>query len=103
MSLAFAALVVALSAFTVSCLVSVGGVLRERVPARESLMIRSHCSDCGHAIAPYDLVPILSYVALLGRCRTCAVTIPRELFTYELVGGAIGMLIGLVIVAIFAT
>jgi prepilin signal peptidase PulO-like enzyme (type II secretory pathway) len=103
MSLALAVLVVALSAYTVSCLASFGAVLRERVPARESLMTRSHCSGCGHAIAPYDLVPILSYVALRGRCRACRVTIPRELFTYELVGGAIGLLIGLVIVAILAT
>jgi len=98
-----AASIVVLSAFTVAILASFAAVVRERVPAGESLMRRSRCLGCGHTIAPYDLVPILSYVALRGRCRSCGVTIPRDLFTYELVGGAIGLLTGLIIVAILAT
>ena len=31
----------------------------------------SYCPNCGHPLVPLDLVPILSYVFLLGRCRYC--------------------------------
>jgi len=36
----------------------------------------SHCPECGHAIAPYDNVPVLSFVLLGGRCRHCLSAIP---------------------------
>lgn len=36
---------------------------------------RSECPDCGHVLAPKDLVPVLSWVALRGRCRYCHKTI----------------------------
>ena len=43
-----------------------------RLPRRESIIWPgSHCPACGRAIAPYDNIPILSYVWLRGRCRTC--------------------------------
>ncbi len=32
---------------------------------------RSHCDACGHALGPLDLVPVLSWLALRGRCRYC--------------------------------
>ena len=32
---------------------------------------RSMCSKCGHQLSALDLVPILSWVALRGRCRYC--------------------------------
>lgn len=32
---------------------------------------RSKCVQCHREIAPYDLIPILSYLLLLGRCRFC--------------------------------
>lgn len=32
---------------------------------------RSMCSRCGHALAPKDLVPVLSWLLLRGRCRYC--------------------------------
>lgn len=32
---------------------------------------RSHCPSCKRKIAWYDLVPLLSYVALFGKCRYC--------------------------------
>ena len=31
----------------------------------------SHCPQCGKAIAPYDNVPVLSWLLLRGRCRSC--------------------------------
>jgi leader peptidase (prepilin peptidase)/N-methyltransferase len=32
---------------------------------------RSICTHCGHTLSPLDLVPILSYLFLRGRCRYC--------------------------------
>lgn len=32
---------------------------------------RSHCVHCGHELAALDLVPLLSFVWLRGRCRYC--------------------------------
>lgn len=32
---------------------------------------RSECSDCGHTLAPKDLVPVLSWLVLHGKCRYC--------------------------------
>jgi leader peptidase (prepilin peptidase)/N-methyltransferase len=35
----------------------------------------SHCPTCGTLIAAWDNVPVLSFLALRGRCRACGVTI----------------------------
>jgi leader peptidase (prepilin peptidase)/N-methyltransferase len=43
-----------------------------RLPRGESLATPpSHCPSCGKSIAPYDNVPIVSWVVLRGRCRNC--------------------------------
>jgi leader peptidase (prepilin peptidase) / N-methyltransferase len=35
----------------------------------------SHCPSCGNPIAWYDNIPLISYLLLLGRCRTCGAPI----------------------------
>ncbi len=32
---------------------------------------RSVCDNCGHILSWYDLIPIISYIILKGRCRYC--------------------------------
>ncbi|HSW75135.1 MAG TPA: prepilin peptidase [Candidatus Saccharimonadales bacterium] len=32
---------------------------------------RSECVHCHHTLAPRDLIPVLSYIALKGKCRYC--------------------------------
>lgn len=32
---------------------------------------RSHCTSCGHALGPLDLVPVLSWAFSRGKCRYC--------------------------------
>lgn len=32
---------------------------------------RSMCTHCGHTLAWYDLLPVISWVSLLGKCRYC--------------------------------
>ncbi|ABK61819.1 prepilin peptidase [Clostridium novyi] len=58
-----------------------------RIPAGESIVYPpSHCSNCKSNIKPYDLIPIVSYVILRGKCRYCKEKISiksplMELFT----------------------
>lgn len=48
-----------------------------RLPRQESIAWPgSHCPRCSQPIAWYDNIPILSYVALAGRCRHCTLRIP---------------------------
>lgn len=43
-----------------------------RIPRGESIVFPgSHCPDCGHPIRPFDNVPVLSYLWLRGKCRSC--------------------------------
>jgi leader peptidase (prepilin peptidase)/N-methyltransferase len=52
-------------------------VVIARLPEGRSLWTpRSACPGCGAGIAWYDNVPLLSFLALRGRCRACAVPIP---------------------------
>jgi leader peptidase (prepilin peptidase)/N-methyltransferase len=49
----------------------------DRLPRGESLIRPpSRCDACHHRLSPLDLVPIISYVWLLGRCRYCKHRIP---------------------------
>ena len=43
-----------------------------RLPRRESVVfVPSHCTSCGHPIAWYDNLPVLSFLVLRGCCRHC--------------------------------
>lgn len=47
-------------------------VLIYRIPRRESVVWPgSHCRQCGHPLDPPDLIPVLSYLFLRGKCRYC--------------------------------
>ena len=47
-------------------------VLVDRLPeGRPVVMARSHCASCHRQLTVVELVPLVSYVALGGRCRTC--------------------------------
>jgi leader peptidase (prepilin peptidase)/N-methyltransferase len=59
-----------------------------RIPRGESVALpRSHCPGCGSAIRPYDNVPLLSYLFLRGRCRSCGEHISLQYPAVELVTG----------------
>ncbi len=61
-----------------------------RLPQRQSLIWPpSHCMSCGRRLRPIDLIPVLSYLLLRGRCRYCGKPFsPR----YALVELACGLL-----------
>ncbi len=44
---------------------------------------RSECLLCHHQLAWYDLLPIISWLALKGRCRYCKAAISRSDFLVE--------------------
>lgn len=48
-----------------------------RIPRGESIILPpSRCTNCNERIAFYDNIPILSYIFLKGRCRSCNSKIP---------------------------
>jgi len=56
-----------------------------RIPQGESIVFpNSHCPHCGHAIRPYDNVPIISFLVLKGKCRTCGAKISWQYPLVEL-------------------
>ena len=48
----------------------------------------SHCTSCGTRLSSYELIPLLSYLAQYGRCRSCSARITPQYFLVELTTGA---------------
>jgi leader peptidase (prepilin peptidase)/N-methyltransferase len=65
-------------------------VVAARVPLRRSIVRPpSACMSCGHEIAWYDNVPVASWLALRGRCRSCHAAIPWRYPAVELLSGVL--------------
>jgi leader peptidase (prepilin peptidase)/N-methyltransferase len=79
-------------------LASYFGVVADRGWA-DSTAGRSRCDGCGRTLRWFELVPVGSYLALRGRCRTCGAGLtPRHLVGEALgvaLGAAAGVAIGL--------
>ncbi len=62
----------------------------DRLPLHKSLVSPpSHCDACQHRLSVLDLVPLLSYLWLRGRCRYCGARIPLRVPLVELLTGAL--------------
>ncbi len=73
-------------------------VLADRLPRGEDVILaRSACRECAAPVAPGDLVPLLSFLRLRGRCRACGAAIPAMLPLME--AGAAFAAIAVVMVA----
>lgn len=71
---------------------SFANVCTSRWPERESVARpRSHCRACGRTLAWWENVPLLSWIALRGRCRSCGDWISVR---YPLLEAAVGGLWG---------
>jgi leader peptidase (prepilin peptidase)/N-methyltransferase len=63
-------------------------VVAARVPLKRSIVSPpSACMNCGHEIAWYDNIPLVSWLALRGRCRDCGTGISFRYFAVELITG----------------
>ena len=70
------------------CIGSFLNVCVWRVPRGESVVSPpSHCPKCDHEIPFYENIPIISYLALRGKCSSCGLPIsPRYLVLEALTG-----------------
>jgi leader peptidase (prepilin peptidase)/N-methyltransferase len=65
------------------------GVVSDRVPRKESVVRpTSHCTSCDATLRTLDNIPVVSYLALRGRCHACGTHIPPRDLVVELVTAA---------------
>ncbi|WP_333860615.1 prepilin peptidase [Clostridium sp.] len=65
-----------------------------RIPRGESILYPpSHCVNCNRKIKPYDLIPIVSYIILRGKCRYCSEKIQPRYCILEFATGFLYFLI----------
>lgn len=61
-----------------------------RLPRRESLnWPASHCTSCNRPLAWYENIPLVSWLVLRGRCRTCREAVSPMYPIVEAVTGAV--------------
>ena len=63
-----------------------------RLSVNEKPEGRSYCPKCKHNLSYKDLVPVFSYIFLLGKCRYCKKKISIEYPLVELLTGALFLL-----------
>lgn len=63
-------------------------VVATRMSKDESIIYpASHCIECGHKLAWYENIPIISYIMLRGKCSDCHSKIPISYLVVEIVSG----------------
>lgn len=76
-----------------------------RIPVEESIAFPpSHCGKCQHNLSPIDLVPVLSFIFLRGRCKYCNEKISIRYPLIESVNGILYLIVylkfGLTLIAL---
>jgi leader peptidase (prepilin peptidase)/N-methyltransferase len=75
------------------CVGSFLNVVIYRLPNGKSIVKpRSSCPKCGHMISALENIPILSYLALGGKCKACKQPISPRYPAIELINGALWLL-----------
>ena len=62
-------------------------VLIDRLPNNRSILGRSHCEKCHKTLVWYDLIPLLSFIYLRGKCRYCHTKLSYQYPLLELLTG----------------
>ncbi len=61
-----------------------------RIPTEQSIVFPpSHCTSCGHRLKVLDLIPVISYMFLKGKCRYCGSRISVQYPLIEFLTGAL--------------
>ena len=59
-----------------------------RIPKKQDIThTHSYCPNCNHKLGFFDLIPILSYIFLFGKCRYCKEKIRPRYLILETVSG----------------
>ena len=67
-----------------------------RIPLNEDITHKhSYCPKCNHKLSFLDMIPILSYIILKGRCRYCKSKISPRYFIIEILCGISFVLLAL--------
>lgn len=75
------------------CIASFINVVIYRLPLGiDFVKGRSFCPHCHHQLHSIDLIPLLSFLFLKGRCRYCLKSIPIRDSFIELLGGMIALI-----------
>lgn len=75
------------------CVASFANVAIYRIPRKISISTgRSYCENCHTSLRWHDLLPIISYLLLKGKCRYCHCHISMKHFLFECFGGLLFML-----------
>lgn len=65
-----------------------------RLPKNESIVFPpSHCPNCDYKIPFYDNIPILSYLLLAGRCRSCKTRISMQYPLVEFINALLTLIL----------
>ena len=65
-----------------------------RIPKRQDIThTHSYCPNCNHKLGFLDLIPILSYIFLGGKCRYCKQKIRPRYLILELLSGILFVVI----------
>lgn len=68
-------------------------VVGTRLPNNESLIAPgSHCTYCNHKLSILELIPIVSYLVLRGKCRYCHKKLSMQYLIYEILTGTLFLL-----------
>ena len=66
-----------------------------RIPNKEDIVkTGSHCMSCGYRLKWYDMVPVISFLILRGKCRKCGAKLSVQ---YPLIEAANGILYVLIV------
>lgn len=64
-----------------------------RIPLKQDITHkRSYCTKCGHKLSFIDMIPILSYIFLGGKCRYCKEKIRIRYLLLEILTGMVFLL-----------
>lgn len=86
-----------LNIFIIVCMFIIGSLFGSffslatyRIPRRLDIVAtRSFCTTCKHRLGFFDLIPVLSYVFHLGKCKYCGEKISIRYFLLEVSNGIV--------------
>ena len=58
---------------------------------------KSMCTTCGHELSYNDMIPIISWVSLKGKCRYCGAKVSARYTVVEALGGAAAVAVTLLL------